>query len=159
MHQYDMCIANVYAIPVLHLRYIVRCKHRRYVCTALVSKAFNWFNFDLMSIWFKNQFNLILNCFSSHSKILTIWKLANFQRYGPSRRQKYLTISSVIPFSELLFSCYHSWGFFLLTFLSRSSWIELYWKLKIWFDLIWFKQNIQIDKQIRFDLDSIWQPW
>jgi hypothetical protein len=30
MRRFDMCIADVYAIPVLHLRYIAQCKNRRY---------------------------------------------------------------------------------------------------------------------------------
>jgi hypothetical protein len=68
-----------------------------------------------------------------------------------------------ILFCEILYFSCHKLTFFLFRFLSKSNRIVLKIEKVVWFDLDMIRfdssKNIWFDKEIRFDFDSIWQPW
>ncbi len=120
-------------------------------------------SFRNLSIRFKKRFDSIQNYISSHKRKSAIRKNANFQKDFAIWRHNYLTI----PFNSVLwilgfFLC-RNLRFFMFRFLSRWNRIKSYRKSKKSFDLDTIRfdlsKNIRFDNTIRFDFDSIWQPW
>jgi hypothetical protein len=123
------------------------------------------FDFDSISIRYNLWFDSIENHLSSTEKNYFNREIRQSSRGNLPGCQKQLARSFVVTSCE--FFTFYCQGNLIFCFQNlikiESNRIVSKIGKKIWFNLhtIWFNltKNIWFHKQIRFDLDLIWQPW